>query len=224
MSAFCALLLRDFRLLPRRRTEIFLPLLFAFLVVSLFPLALGPDAAGLKNLAPGLLCIAALLTQFLGLERLFADDAESGALDLVALSPLPLSLYALSRMLARGAAQGLPLVLAAPILALMLNMDAEKIPALMAALALVSLCVTLAGGAVAALTLGARGGGGVALPLLLAPLCAPVLIFGSTLAAQGFGTQEGRQAVLYLGSLFFLYLALGPALGAAALRSAVEAS
>jgi heme exporter protein B len=222
MSAFFALLHREFRLAFRARVEVATQLLFALLVVSLFPLALGPAPEILQNFAVGLLSLALLLTQFLGFDRLFSEDAENGTLDLVANSRLSFLGYASGKILARWVTHVFPLLLASPLLALLLNTAPEKYPALLASLFLVSLCLNLVGGVLAAVTLGARRG--FLLPLLLGPLSAPALIYGVGLAEHGFGTPAGHQAALFLGSVFFLYLCLAPAFAASALRSAVESS
>jgi heme exporter protein B len=222
MSAFLSLLKRELRLAFRARTEVATQLLFALLVVSLFPLALGPAPENLQKLAAGLLVLALLLTQFLGFDRLFSEDAENGTLDLIATSRLSLFGYAFGKILARWITHGLPLLLVSPLLALLLNAVPEKYLGILSALFLTSLCLTLTGGTLAALTLGARRG--FLLPLLLGPLSAPSLIFGVALAENGFGVPAGYQAALFLGSLFFIYLCLGPLLAAQALRSAVESS
>ncbi|MBI3418847.1 MAG: heme exporter protein CcmB [Proteobacteria bacterium] len=222
MSAFFALIRREIRLYARGKAEMATGLAFAFLFITLFPLALGPAPEILKTLAPALLSLAVLFTQFLGIERLYADDLEEGSLDLITLSGLPLAVYALCKTLLRWGAQTLPLLLVSPILAIMLGTEFEAIPSILAALTLMSLCIALAGAGGAALVLGARRG--FLLPLLLVPLCAPALIFCASLAESGLSAEAGKQAALFLGALFFLYLCLFPPLIAAALRSAVEAS
>lgn len=222
MSALKSLFIREYRLAFRSRAEVATQLVFALLVTALFPLALGPAPDNLQKLSPGLLTLAVLFTQFLGFDKLYAQDAASGTLDVIANSRLSLLAYALVKTLARWLNAALPLLVFSPLLALMLNMNPEKIPAAIAALSLASLCITLAGSAASAFTLGAQRG--FLLPLLVMPLCVPALIFCASLAENGFASPAGRQAAFFLGAMMFLYLCICPPLAAAALRADIEAS
>jgi heme exporter protein B len=222
MSALRSLFMREWRLAFRNRAEVATQLVFALLVTALFPLALGPSPETLTKFGPGLLTLAVLFTQFLGFERVFAADAQTGTLDVIENSRLSFLAYALTKIATRWLFSGIPLLIFSPILAIMLNVDPAKIPACVAALALASLAITLAGSAASAFTLGAQRG--FLLPLLLMPLCVPVLIFCASLAEHGFDAAAGRQAAFFLGAIVFLYISLCPPLAAAALKAEVEAS
>jgi heme exporter protein B len=217
-----AVLKRETSLTFRNLAEVATQLLFALLITMLFPLALGGEPGMLAKLAPGLLTLALLLSCFLGFERLFSGDFEEGSLDIIAQSKLPLPLYALIKTLARWVGYALPLIIISPLLAFMLGMAATKLTGLTLALLLASLALYLAGMAAGALTLGARRG--FLLPLLLGPLCLPVLVFCVALAENGLDEAAGRQAALFLGSLCFFYLCLFTPLTGAALKSAVESA
>jgi heme exporter protein B len=222
MSALKSLFIREVHLALRTRAEVATQLVFALLVTSLFPLGLNPSPETLRHFAPGYLVLAVLFTEFLGFEKLFAQDAQSGTLDVIANSRLSFMGYALVKTATRWLVHALPLIAFSPVLGLMLNLAPENIPATLLALTLASLCITLAGSAAAALTLGAQRG--FLLPLLLMPLCVPVLIFAAHLAAEGLDAASGRQAALFLGALALLYSCICPPLTAAALRAEVEAS
>jgi heme exporter protein B len=217
-----ALLGREWRGLTRQPADGAAGLVFALLVVALFPFALSPEPAELQRLAPGLVLIAVLLAQFISMEKLFSGDLASGALDVIALSPLPLPLYALTRALACWLGHGLPLLIASPLFLLLLHVDPAAMPSMMLAIFLASLILALLGTAGAALSLGSRQPG-LLLPLILIPFAIPVLVFAAALAG-GNGEAETLQSLFFLGALFFLYLALVPFIAAAALKGAIESA
>ena len=221
MSAFWTLVGRDLRLALRRRADAVLVVLFFVLVAAIFPFGVGPEPNLLARMAPGVIWVAALLAVLLSLERLFLADYEDGALELLILSPLPLELVVLGKALAHWLTTGLPLIAAAPLIALLYNMDSAGLAMLILAMALGSPSLSLIGAVGAALTLGARRGG-VLIPLLVLPLNVPVLIFGvgaidATLAGLG-----ARPHLLILGAILLVSLAVAPLAGAAALRQAME--
>lgn len=218
-----ALLARELTLVFRRFSDSAISLIFALLVVALFPFALSPEPAVLQNLAPGLVLIAVLLAHFLQMEKSFADDYASGALDQMILSGLPLPLYVGMKYLAQILGVTLPLLLACPFFLMLLQVNIEAMPLYLAALALASLILALLGLAGSALTLGSRQAG-LLLALVLIPFAIPVLIFAASFARNGLASGEGAQALLFLGALFFLYLALVPFLAAAALKAAGESA
>lgn len=209
--AAAALAGREWVSLLRQPAEWLTPLAFVVSVVALFPLGLGPEPARLRELAPGLLWIVALLASLLPLPRLFSADLADGSLEQWWLSPLPRPLAVALKLAVHWAWTGLPLVLLAPLLALVLGVDDAGPLAL--SLLLGTAALTLLGGLGAALVLHARTGAGL-LALLLLPLQVPVLVFG-TAAAQG-GSQAGT-ALLLLGAWLAVLAALAPWGTAAAL-------
>ncbi len=221
MSAFARLVARDLRLALRQRADAGMVVLFFVLTASLFPFAVGPESNLLARMAPGVIWVTALLAVLLSLERLFLADYEDGALELLALAPLPLEATVLAKALAHWLTTGLPLVVAGPLLALLYNMDAAGLPMLVLAMALGSPSLSLIGAVGAALTLGARRGG-VLIPLLVLPLNIPVLIFGVAAIDAELAGLSARPHLLFLGALFLVSLVTAPLAGAAALRQALE--
>jgi heme exporter protein B len=220
LGAARALLLRDFRLLWRRRGDALNPVLFALLVVSLFPFALGPQPEILARIAPGVIWVALLLAGLLSLDTLFRGDLEDGSLEQLMLAPHPLSLLVGCKILVHWLSTALPLVLATPLLAALLYLPQEQLPVLIASLALGTPLLSLIGAVVVALTVGMRRSG-MLLALLALPLYVPVLIFGAgsvMAAAQGLPFQG---ALLLLGAGLVLALVLAPLAAAAALRIAM---
>ena len=221
MSPFLGVIGRDLRLALRQRSDAVIVVLFFVLTGALFPLAVGPEPNLLARIAPGVIAVAALLAVLLSLERLFLADYEDGNLELLALAALPLELVALAKVAAHWLTTGLPLVAAAPIIALLYDMPADGLPVTLLALVLATPSLSLIGAVGAALTLGARRGG-VLLSLLVLPLYIPVLIFGvSAVDAALFGLGSGPR-LLILGGLSLFALALAPFAAAAALRQALE--
>ena len=212
---------RDLRLALRRRADMVAALFFFIIVVSLFPLGVGPEPELLRTLAPGVLWVAALLATLLSLPRLFADDYRDGTLEQLALAPQPLGLIVLGKVLAHWLVSGLPLTLLAPLLGLQFDLSSEALWMLSFSLLIGTPALSGIGAIGAALTLGVRGGG-VIVSLLVLPLYIPVLIFGAG-AVDATVTGLGAQAhlsllgALTLGAVFF-----APWPSAAALRIALE--
>jgi heme exporter protein B len=218
MSTFAALLARDLRLAWREGGAITTALGFYLVVVAILPLGLGPDLNLLARIAPGVLWVALLLSALLSVDRIFHNDYEDGALELLALGPLPLELIAAAKALAHWLSTGLPLVLAAPVLALLLNLPAEAFGVLVLTMATGSPAVSFLGSIGAALTLGLRRGGPL-LPLLILPLYVPVLIFGvSAMNAVITGPAPFMPSYLILCALTLATIVLAPVAAAAALR------
>lgn len=221
MSSLAAILGRELRLSFRQGMDSLMAVVFFVIAVVLFPLGVGPEANTLARIAAGTIWVAALLAAMLSLERLYQHDHEDGSLDLLVVSAVPLELVVVAKIAAHWLTTGVPLIAAAPLLALFLNMHTDGLAALLAALALGTPTLSLIGGVGAALTLGARRGG-VLLSLLVLPLFIPVLIFGVgavDAALQGF---PAKGPFLILGGLFLGSLALAPFAAAAALRQAVD--
>ena len=215
------LLVREIRLSVRHGSDSLAALMFFLLTGALFPLAIGPAPEILGRMAPGVVWVCALLAALLPLDRLFGGDHEDGSLDLLLLSGLPAAGVALGKAMAHWLVTGLPLLLAAGPLAVMLRMPDEAIPALLLGLLPGTAVLSLLGTLGAALVLGARRGG-VLLPLLVLPLAAPVLIFGVAAADAASVGLAARPHLLLLSALFAAALPLCPLAAGAALRSAAE--
>ncbi len=221
IRALSVILRRDLHLALRQSSDTVTVLMFFVLTVILFPLGVGPEPNILARIAPGVIWVTALLASMLSLERMFHADYEDGSLDLLVLSPVPAGALVLVKCLAHWLTTGLPLIIIAPVLAVLLNMDSDGFAALMAAMALGTPTLTLIGAIGAALTLGARRGG-VLMSLLVLPLYIPVLIFGVAAidaAAVGLGA---RPHLMILAGLLLGTLVLAPLAAAAALRQALE--
>ena len=221
LNAFIAVLSRDLRLAIRRRGDWINPLVFFVIVITLFPLGIGPDTELLRQIAPGILWVAALLATLLASETLFRPDYDDGSLEQLVLCGQPLSVLVLAKVLAHWLITGLPLLLLSPLMAVVLQLQWASIPALMGALLLGTLTLSFVAAIGAALTVGLRRGG-VLLALLVLPLFIPVLIFGSSalLAAEGGFPVQGHLSLL--GALFLLSLAFSPLAIAASLRIIYE--
>jgi heme exporter protein B len=220
-SAYFNLLKRDLMLAVRRSSDWLNPLVFFVIVVTLFPLGIGPDGELLREIAPGVLWVAALLATLLGLDGLFRADYDDGTLELLLLSPHPLTVLVLAKVTAHWLVSGLPLLLLSPLLAIFMQLPGAALPALLASLMLGTLSLCLIGAIGAALTVSLRKGG-VLLALLVLPLYIPVLIFGSSTvvaAASGFAIEA---QLSILGAILLLALSLAPLATAAALRISAE--
>jgi heme exporter protein B len=171
-------LARDLKLALRSRSELGVLLLFYIIVVTLFPLGVGPEPALLRALGPGVLWVAALLASLLSLPRLFASDFADGTLEQIGLSPYPLPALISGKIAAHWASTGLPLVIASPLLGLQFGLAGDELMVLALGLLLGTPTLSMLGAIGAALTLGVRGGGGL-LALLILPLYVPILIFGA---------------------------------------------
>lgn len=217
-SLLLRVMLRDLALAWRQRADVLSTLVFYVMVVSLFPLGIGPEPATLRVIAPGVLWVAALLASMLSLSRLFAADHADGTLEQLLLSPHPLTLLVLAKIAAHWLASGLPLVLMAPLLGVQFGMQAGEIGVMALSLALGTPVLSLIGAVGAALTVGLRGAG-VLVSLLVIPLCIPVLIFG----AGAVDADAGASAYFsLLGALLVLALAGAPLAAAAALRISLD--
>lgn len=218
MSAFTALLRRDLALAFRDGGALTTALGFYLIVVVLVPLGLGPDPALLARIAPAVLWLALLLSALLSVDRMLHNDFEDGALDPLALGPLPLELLVTAKALAHWLAIGVPLALAAPVLALLLNLPGTAYGALLLTLLTGTPAISFLGAVGAALTLGIRRGG-LLLSLLILPLYVPVLVFGvAAMSAVLVGPGPFLPPYLILVALTLATLVLAPLAAAAALR------
>lgn len=221
MNRFRTLVMRDLRLALRQGSDATIAVMFFVLCVVLFPFGVGPEPNILARIAAGVIWVAALLASLLSLERLFQNDYEDGSLELMSLSPLPLEAVVLAKVLAHWLVTGVPLIVAAPLLALLLNMEADGFGVLVLTLAVGTPILSLIGAIGAGLTLGARRGG-VLLSLLILPLYIPVLIFGAGAIDAAVTGMTPRPHLLLLGGILAAALPLAPFAGAAALRQALE--
>lgn len=212
-----ALLLRDLRLAFRAGGGFGLGLAFFLIVTVLVPFGVGPGAAQLGAIAPGILWLGALLACLLSLDRIFALDWEDGTLDLLATSPLPLEAAVSVKALAHWLTTGLPLVLAAPVLGLLLNLAPQGHPWLLLSLALGTPALSVIGTFGAALTVGVKRGG-LLLSLLVLPLYVPTLIFGAEAARRGAAGLDPATPLLLLAGITAGTIALLPFASAAVLR------
>ena len=212
---------RDVRVALRRRSDTFAALIFFVMVVSLFPLGVGPEAQLLRTMAPGVLWVAAMLASMLSLARLFADDYADGTLEQMLLSTHPLGLLVLGKTLAHWIGSGLPLVLLAPLLALQFDLAASSIGVLVVSLLLGTPVLSLVGSIGAALTVGLRGSS-VLLSLLVLPLAIPVLIFGAGAVEAHIAGLGVSGHFSLLGALLVVSLVASPWVAAAALRISME--
>jgi heme exporter protein B len=215
------LLRRELLLATRHGSDSLAALLFFVLAAALFPLAIGPAPETLGRLAPGIIWVCALLAALLPLDRLFAADFEDGTLDQLMLSGLAAPGIALMKAAAHWLVTGLPLLLAAAPVALMLRMPDDAVPVLLAGLLPGTMVLSLLGTTGAAIVIGARRGG-VLLPLLVLPLAAPILIFGVAAVDAATGDQSSRPHLLLLAAFLAGALPLCPLAAGAALRGAVE--
>jgi len=211
------LLLRDLRLAIRAGGGFGLGLAFFLIVTLLMPFGIGPGTGILTVVAPGILWIGALLACLLSLDRIFALDWEDGSLELLATSPLPLEAVAGIKALAHWITTGLPLVAAAPVLAVLLNLPPEGFAWLIASLALGTPALSAIGTFGAALTVGLRRGG-LLLSLLVLPLYVPTLLFGAEAARRGAEGMDPATPLAMLAGLTLATLAAMPFAAAAALR------
>ena len=221
MTAWLALLARELRLLARHGADTLAAVLFFVVAGSLFPLAIGPAPETLGRMAPGIVWVCALLAALLPLDRLFGADLDDGSLDHLLLTGLPAGAVALAKAAAHWLTTGLPLLLAAGPLAVMLHLDPAALPALLAGLLPGTMALSLLGTLGAAVVLGARRGG-VLLPLLVLPLAVPVLIFGAAAADAAAAGLSPRPHLLLLAALLAAALPLCPLAAGAALRGAGE--
>ena len=218
---FWNIIKRELQIAMRKQAEILNPLWFFLIVITLFPLVIGPDPKLLSRIAPGVAWVAALLSALLSFERLFRDDFIDGSLEQVMLTSQPLVLTALAKVLAHWLLTGLPLILLSPIAALLLSLEISIWWALVLTLLLGTPVLSCLGAIGVALTVGLRKGG-VLVSLLVVPLFIPVLIFSaSVLDAAGLNLPYGGQLAI-LGAILAAVVTLSPFAIATALRISLD--
>jgi heme exporter protein B len=221
MSGFVHLLRRELRLAFRERAETLLVVLFFVLGAVLFPFGVGPEPNMLARIAAGIVWVMALFAAMLSLERMFLGDYEDGSLEQLALRPEPLEVAVAAKAAAHWLTTALPLVVAAPVIAIMLRLAADALPTLVLAMLAGTPAISLVGAVGAALTLGARRGG-VLLSLLVLPLMVPILILGAAAVDAALTGGVARPHILILVALSMVAAVLCPFAAAAALRQALE--
>ena len=215
------IVVRDLTLEWRRRTDVLSTLFFFVIVVSLFPLGIGPDMALLRRVAPGVVWVAALLASMLALARLFTSDFQDGTLEQLLLTPQPLYLIVLGKVLALWLFSGLPLALLAPVLGVQFGLSSDTLFVLVVSLLIGTPVLGLIGSIGAALTLGLRSSG-VLISVLILPLYIPVLIFGAGAVDATIAGLSPQANLSLLGALFVITLVFAPWATAAALRISLE--
>jgi heme exporter protein B len=222
MTPLAALLVRDMRIAMRVGGGALMGVLFFLVVVTLIPFAIGPDLVLLKRIGPAILWLAALLASLLALDRLFAGDHDDGSLDLILMGRAPLELVVAVKGFAHWLTTGLPLVICAPLIGLLLNLDLTSEGALMLTLIVGTPALTFIGliGAAIAVTLRR---GGLLLAVIVLPLTVPILIFGVAAAnAAVTGPAPFGTPFMILCALTLASLVVGPFAAAAALRQEIE--
>lgn len=222
MSAFLTLVLRDLKLAVREGGALGTALGFFLVVVTLMPLGLGPDLNLLSRIAPGVLWIGLLLAALLSLPRVFESDQDDGTLEIMMTGPLPLELAAAAKAFAHWLSTGVPLALLAPVLGILLNLEAKAYPLLLVTMLAGTPAISFLGSIGAALTLRARRGG-LLLALLVLPLYVPTLIFGiSAMSAATLSPSGFEASFLVLAAISLFSVVLGPVAAAAALRMQMQ--
>ena len=221
-SASAAVLRRDLTLAWRRRGDIAMPVLYALIVVTLFPFALGPEDSLLQRIAGGVVLVTVLLAMLLALDAMFRSDIEDGSLEQLMLAPQPLALMLGMKILAHWITTALPLIVIAPMLAGMLHLPVVAMPVLVYALLLATPLLSLLGAVLVALTAGTRRSG-MLLALMLLPLCVPVVIFAAGAVAAAQQGLPWLAPIAWLGAALVMALVLAPLACAAALRIALDA-
>ena len=220
-AAFARQFLRHFKALMSSPSDMANPLLFFFMVVTLFPLGLGPDPERLSTMAPGVLWVVALLSSLMVSSKLFASDYEDGSLEQLAIAPYPLSVLVLGEITAHWLATGFLLAVVSPLFGVMLGLPQHGLGVLSYSLLLGTVCLTLIGAMGSALTVSIRRGG-LLMSLLIIPLNVPVLIFGTTAVSEAIIGGNPSTWLALLGGLAMGSLALVPLAISAALRVSLD--
>ncbi|MGF1726784.1 heme exporter protein CcmB [Photobacterium nomapromontoriensis] len=221
MNAITHMIRRELLIAFRRQADVFNPLWFFIIVITLFPLGIGPEPNLLARIAPGIVWVAALLAALLSMERLFRDDFIDGSLEQMLLMPTPLPVLAFAKMVAHWLLTGVPLLLISPLLAILLSLDWATWKAVVLTLLIGTPTLSFLGAIGVALTVGLRKGG-VLLSLLILPLYIPVLIFAtSAINAASLGMPFNGQLAL-MGAMLVGSATLSPFAVAASLRISVQ--
>lgn len=221
LSMFRWIVARDLTLAWRRRADVLSTLFFFVIVVSLFPLGIGPETTLLRTIAPGVVWVAALLASMLSLGRVFANDYQDGTLEQMLLTPQPLYLVVLGKVLAQWLVSEVPLILIAPLIGVQFDLAPDTLRILFVSLLIGTPVLSVIGSIGAALTLGLRGGG-VLISLLILPLYIPVLIFGAGAVDASIAGTSPQANLFLLAAFLVLSLVFAPWATSAALRISLE--
>ena len=214
---FMLILKRDLTIALRHRDDVFNPILFFIIVVTLFPLSIGPESNLLSRIAPGVIWVAAVLSTLLSLDRLFKSDHADGSLEQLLLSPYPVFIIVQAKIIAHWMLTGLPLIFIAPVLALLLNLNNNAYGVLMLTLLIGTPILSFIGAIGVALTVGIKKGG-VLLSLLVLPLYIPLLIFATSAIDTATMNLPYSGQIAIIAALFFGAFSLSPFAIGAALR------
>ncbi|RUO30262.1 heme exporter protein CcmB [Aliidiomarina soli] len=215
------LIRRDLRVALRQRSEFLNPIIFLLVVITLFPLAVGPAADTLARIAPGVIWVSALLSAMLGLERMFRDDFRDGALEHMLLLPCPVELAVLGKVIVHWLLTALPLLLISPLLALLLSLPMQALPILIVTLLLGTPVLSAVGAIGVALTVSLNRGGAL-LSLLLLPLLIPLLIFATAALEAATYNLSAAGPLAMMAAFLVLALGLSPLAVKAALQVSVN--
>jgi len=221
IGVFRTVVVRDLRVGFRRWSELAHPLIFFIIVVTLFPLALSPTGAQLREIGIGVLWVATFLSSLLALDGLFRGDADDGSLEQLLLSPAPLMMAVLAKVTAHALVTLLPLICLVPLTAYSFNIPAVALPTLAVALVLAAPTLSVLVALGAALTVSLRRGGSI-VGLLVLPLTAPLLIFGTRATDLSVNGEPTAAPLLLLAALAVLAVSLGPLAIAAAVKVGLE--
>ena len=221
LTIFSWLVWRDLILAWRRRADVLATLFFFVIVVSLFPLGIGPEPQLLRAIAPGIVWVAALLASMLSLGRIFGNDFQDGTLEQILLTPQPIFLLVLAKMLAHWLVSEVPLVIVAPLLGVQFGLSQNTLATITVSLLLGTPILILVGSVGAALTLGLRAAN-VLIALLVLPLCIPALIFGAGAVDASVNGTGSQPWLLLLAATLIVSLVFAPWATSAALRISVE--
>jgi heme exporter protein B len=221
LTVLRAVVRRDLTLAYRGRADVLTTLFFFVIVVSLFPFGVGPETNQLRQMAPGILWVAALLASMLSLGRLFSFDHLDGTLEQMLLGAAPLGAIVLGKVLAHWLVSGLPLALMAPVLGILFDLPSAELLVLTLSLLIGTPVLSLIGAVGAALTLGLRGGG-VLVSLLILPLYVPVLIFGAGAVGAETAGMESSPHLMLLAAFLAVSAMFAPWAAAAGLRISTE--
>lgn len=220
-SAFAVTLKRDLLVAFKRRNDLLNPLMFFFIVVSLFPIGITPERAGLAEIAVGVLWVCALLASLLSLDNLYRSDFEDGSLELLILSPHSLYFMVLAKILSHWLVSGVPLVLLSPLLGYMLALPTEAYPTMIITLVLGTPILSLLGSIGVALTV-SLGSRGLILAMIILPMSVPVLIAGTLAVGQAIGGNPVGGHLAIMGAMLAMAVTLAPLASSAALRISIN--
>ncbi|MFT4926562.1 MAG: heme exporter protein B [Phenylobacterium sp.] len=220
-QVFVATLKRDLQLALRQRVDVINPLFFYVLVIILFPIGVGPEPNLLQRIAPGVIWVAALLSTLLGVEKLFKEDYIDGTLEQLILSPVPLHIIALAKIVAHWCISGLPIILVSPLLAAFLNVNQSGLIAVILTLLVATPLLSIIAAIGAALTVGLQKGG-VLISLLVLPLNIPILIFATSAVDSAIAGLAYNGQLAILGAMLVVALITGPFAVSSSLKVSVS--